>query len=79
MLAEHCLRLALDRTLDARPGPAHGQATRCSKDQGEHSIIADNVLDRQFTAAGQNQKWVADFTYIWTTESYLHVAAHFTL
>ena len=30
------------------------------------SAIADNVLDRQFQADAPNQKWVADFTYIWT-------------
>ena len=29
----------------------------------ERSIIAGNVLDRQFTADRANQKWVADFTY----------------
>ena len=39
------------------------------------SVIADNVLDRQFTADGPNQKWVADFTYIWTAEGWLYVAA----
>lgn len=38
------------------------------KDAGEHSAIADNVLDRQFKADAPNQKWVADFTYIWTAE-----------
>ena len=45
------------------------------KDQGERSIIAGNVLDRQFTADRPNQKWVADFTYIWTAEGWLYVAA----
>ena len=34
------------------------------KDDGTRSMIADNVLDRQFSAARPNQKWVADFTYI---------------
>ncbi len=38
-------------------------------------MIAGNVLDRQFTADGPNQKWVADFTYIWTAEGWLYVAA----
>ena len=33
------------------------------------------MLDRQFTADGPNQKWVADFTYIWTAEGWLYVAA----
>lgn len=37
--------------------------------------IAQNVLDRQFSAAEMNCKWVADFTYVWTTEGWLYVAA----
>ncbi len=39
----------------------------------EHQI-APNVLDRQFGAAAPNQKWAADFTYIWTHEGWLYVA-----
>ena len=38
-------------------------------------MIGENVLDRQFSADAPNQKWVADFTYIWTTEGWLYVAA----
>ena len=34
-----------------------------------------NVLDRQFKAERPNQKWIADFTYIWTAEGGLYVAA----
>ncbi|MFD2577553.1 IS3 family transposase [Novosphingobium colocasiae] len=45
------------------------------KDHGDRSVIAGNVLDRQFTADRPNQKWVADFTYIWTAEGWLYVAA----
>lgn len=45
------------------------------KDQNERSVIAGNVLDPQFTADRPNQKWVADFTYIWTAEGWLYVAA----
>lgn len=44
------------------------------KDEGTRSEIADNVLDRQFTAEAPNQKWVADFTYIWSAEGWLYVA-----
>ena len=33
------------------------------------------MLDRQFTADAPNRKWVADFTYIWTAEGWLYVAA----
>jgi putative transposase len=39
----------------------------------EHSI-AGNVLDRQFAATAANQKWVADFTYLWTEEGWLYAA-----
>jgi putative transposase len=46
-------------------------------DQGERleSAIAPNTLDRAFTASAPNQKWVADFTYVWTREGWLYVAA----
>ena len=48
---------------------------RClPKDAGERSVIADNILDRDFTAERPNQKWLADFTYIWTAEGWLNVA-----
>lgn len=49
----------------ARPGD-HG-------DRPVHAL-APNVLDRQFTATAPNQKWVADFTYVWTSEGWLFVA-----
>ena len=44
-------------------------------DVGVRAMIAPNVLDRAFTATAPNQKWVADFTYIWTSEGWLFVAA----
>ena len=45
-------------------------------DHGERPLhmLAPNVLDRQFTAAAPNQKWVADFTFVWTSEGWLFVA-----
>jgi putative transposase len=39
------------------------------------SAVAPNVLDRQFHAPAPNRKWIADFTYIWTGEGWLYVAA----
>jgi putative transposase len=45
-------------------------------DRGARGLEAPalNVLDRQFTASAPNQKWVADFTYVWTAEGWLYVA-----
>ncbi len=36
---------------------------------------SDNILDRAFEASAPNQKWIADFTYIWTAEGWLYVTA----
>lgn len=44
------------------------------KDVGERSIIADNILDRDFRAERPNQRRLADFTYIWTAEGWLYLA-----
>ena len=44
------------------------------KDDGLRSVIADNILDRQFTVEAPNQRWIAGFTCIWTAEGWLYVA-----
>ncbi len=36
--------------------------------------VAPNLLERQFHASAPNQKWAADFTYVWTAEGWLFVA-----
>jgi putative transposase len=65
-------RLMRNQALRARP-----RRRRRPVDQGERSAaaVAETVLDRQFVAAAPNRKWVADFTYIWTAEGWLYVAA----
>ena len=65
-------RLMRLQALRARP------RRRClPPDTGERSTnaISPNVLDRTFEAPSPNRKWVADFTYIWTAEGWLYVAA----
>ncbi len=64
-------RLMRAAALRARPKP-RAKPT----DTGERAVhaIAPNVLDRAFTATAPNQKWVADFTYLWTSEGWLYVA-----
>ncbi len=65
-------RLMRLQALRARP-----RRRRLPPDLGERqaSTVATNVLDRSFEAAAPNRKWIADFTYIWTAEGWLYVAA----
>ena len=77
LLAEgyRCGLHRIERLMRAQGLRARPRRRGLPKDQGERSVIAGNVLDRQFTADGPNRKWVADFTYIWTAEGWLYVAA----
>ena len=63
-------RLMRENGLRARP-----RRRGLPKDTGERMAVAENLLDRSFEAAAPNQKWIADFTYIWTAEGWLYVAA----
>jgi putative transposase len=65
-------RLMRQNAMKARPRRRY-----LPPDNGERmvSAIAPNVLDRQFHAPVPNRKWIADFTYIWTAEGWLYVAA----
>ena len=46
-----------------------------AKDDGERSVIAESILDRDVQADLPNQMWLAGATYIWTAEGRLNVAA----
>ena len=46
----------------------------CTTDSDHGQPVAPNRLDRQFTAAQPNQKWVVDITYIPTGEGWLYLA-----
>jgi putative transposase len=65
-------RLMRLQGLKARP-----RRRRLPPDRGERqaNAVASNVLDRAFAAPAPNRKWIADFTYIWTAEGWLYVAA----
>jgi putative transposase len=63
-------RLMRENGLRARP-----RRRGLPKDTGERATVSGNLLDRAFEAPEPNQKWVADFTYIWTAEGWLYVAA----
>src|ERR1700751_5269986 len=65
-------RLMRLQGLKARPRPRPRPA-----DVGERqtAAVAPNVLDRSFAASAPNHRWIADFTYVWTAEGWLYVAA----
>jgi putative transposase len=72
---QHCGLHRSERLMRLQGLRARPRRRSLPKDQGVRSAIADNVLDRQFQADAPNQKWVADFTYIWTAEGWLYAAA----
>ena len=65
-------RLMRRHALRARP-----RRRRMPTDSGTRvpSSVLPNVLNRQFDAPAPNRKWVADFTYLWTAEGWLYIAA----
>ncbi len=73
-LGQDCGLHRIERLMRLQALRARPKRRGLPKDRGERGAIADNVLDRQFQAAAPNQKWVADFTYIWTAEGWLYVA-----
>jgi len=64
------------RSLMRKAGVECKQRRRCRvTTESRHGLpIAENVLNRDFTAEDMNQKWVADMTYIWTKEGWLYLA-----
>lgn len=70
----HCGLHRIERLMRVNGLKARPRRRRLPKDDGERSVIADNLLDRDFRADSPNQKWLADFTYIWTAEGWLYVA-----
>lgn len=70
----HCGLHRIERLMRLQGLRARPRRRSLPKDRGVRSAIADNVLDRQFQADAPNQKWVADFTYIWTAEGWLYAA-----
>jgi len=67
----------IERLMRAQALRARPRRRGLPKDDGERllAVLSANLLDRQFEAERPNRKWVADFTYVWTAEGWLYVAA----
>ena len=72
-----CGRHRLERLMRQAALRARPRRRQIPSDTGVRSTnaVAPNVLDRTVTAASANRNWVADFTYLWTAEGWLYVAA----
>jgi putative transposase len=79
MLAEgiSCGLHRIERLMRLQALKARPRRRRLPPDLGERQVaaVAANVLDRTFEAPTPNLKWIADFTYLWTAEGWLYVAA----
>ena len=56
-------------------GKRKGKVRQVTTDSTHGHAIAENRLERNFDADKPNQKWVADITYLPTTEGWLYLAA----
>lgn len=72
-----CGRHRVARLMRAAGLQGRRRRRRLPQDRGARpaSPVAPNLLEREFEATGPNQRWVADFTYIWTAEGWLYFAA----
>jgi len=79
MIAEgiECGLHRIERLMRLQGLKSRPRRRRVPVDTGERcsSAVAPNVLDRTFEASSPNRKWIADFTYVWTAEGWLYVAA----
>ncbi len=67
---ERTARLMREMELCARPKRHKPVGTR----RQAGVVPAANVLNREFTAASPDSKWVSDTTFVWTSEGWLYVA-----
>ncbi len=52
----------------------HKRRWRPQAQKGKAEVVAENVLDQDFTADAPNKAWTADITYIRTGEGWLYLA-----
>lgn len=63
-------RLMRDNDLRARQKRRFKRTT-----DSEHAWpVAPNIIDQDFAAAGPNEKWGVDISYVWTREGWLYLA-----
>ncbi len=54
--------------------PSAKKKFRETTDSEHDNPVAENILNRDFSAEKPDQKWVGDITYVWTREGWLYLA-----
>ncbi len=52
----------------------HKRKYKATTDSNHSYPVAKNILQRDFTVYGPNQRWVSDITYIYTREGWLYLS-----
>jgi len=47
---------------------------KMTTDSKHHLPVAENILNRDFSTTGPNQKWCGDISYVWTDEGWIYLA-----
>jgi putative transposase len=76
-LGYHCTQKRVARLMQVHGMRGKGKQRRQVRTtDSRHGLpVAPNRLAQHFTAAGPNQKWLADLTYVATAEGWLYLAA----
>jgi transposase InsO family protein len=72
----HCSRKRVERLMkEAAIQGIHKRKFKVTTDSKHNLPVAENLLNRSFSADGANTKWTSDITYIRTKEGWLYLAA----
>ena len=72
---KHCARKRVARLMHELGLTARRPSHRTITTKSEKGVrVAENLLQRDFSADQPNSKWVTDTTYIWTREGWLYLA-----
>jgi len=72
---EPCGRSRVERLMQQNSLQAfHKRSWRPKAQKGKAEVVAENVLDQDFTTTAPNKVWTADITFIRTGEGWLYLA-----
>ncbi|WP_338826103.1 IS3 family transposase [Neomoorella thermoacetica] len=72
----HCSKKRVERLMrEAGVQAIQKRKFKVTTDSRHNLPVAENILNREFTASSPNKRWVTDITYIPTEEGWLYLAA----